>query len=120
MKTMEIQKDFFFDAAHSLPNVNPNHKCRATHGHSFKVIISVEGEIDERYGWVMDFGELSKIVQPVINELDHKYLNEIKGLENPTSENIALFFWTRLKPLLPLLKCIEIRESDTARCIYKG
>lgn len=117
---MEIFKEFDFEAAHRLPNVPEGHKCARLHGHSFKVRLVVSGKIGAQTGWVMDFGDIKKAFKPVWDRLDHHYLNEIPGLENPTSENIAVWIWQELKPLLPQLSRIEIRETCTSGCIYSG
>lgn len=117
---MEIYKEFTFEAAHHLPNVPPNHKCRRLHGHSFKVTIYVEGDISGELGWVMDFSDIKRIFDPLYSILDHHYLNEIDGLENPTSENIAIWIWQRLKPALPQLSKVAIQETCTSGCIYRG
>lgn len=118
--TMEIFKEFTFEAAHRLPNVPPDHKCARLHGHSFAVRITVKGDVGEHSGWVMDFSDIKNAFKPVRDELDHYYLNEIEGLENPTSENIARWIWQRLLPRLPLLHTIEIRETCTSGCVYRG
>ena len=117
---MEIFKEFSFEAAHRLPHVPPEHKCARLHGHSFQVRIYVTGTIGERSGWVMDFADLKQAFQPIRAQLDHYYLNEIVGLENPTSENIALWIWEKLKPILPQLSKIEIKETCTSGCAYTG
>lgn len=117
---MEIYKEFTFEAAHHLPNVPQGHKCARLHGHSFMVRIAVEGPVGEQTGWVMDFGDIKTAFQPVWKQLDHYYLNEIPGLENPTSENLAIWIWEKLKPSLPQLSRIEIRETCTSGCIYLG
>ncbi len=117
---MEIFKEFTFEAAHFLPNVPTDHKCRRLHGHSYHVVIYLEGPIGDESGWVMDFGELKKHFKPVYNRLDHRFLNDIEGLENPTSENLARWIWNELKPTLSLLSKIEVRETCTSGCIYTG
>lgn len=117
---MEIYKEFHFEAAHRLPNVPPGHKCARLHGHSFQVRLSVSGEAVEPTGWVMDFSDIKASFKPVLEQLDHYYLNDIPGLENPTSENIARWIWRELKPGLPQLSQIEIRETCTSGCIYRG
>ena len=118
---MKIIKKFTFEAAHFLPNVPENHKCRRIHGHSFGVEITVEGPVDEYFGWVMDFGDVKKAFKPIYNQLDHYFLNQdVKGLENPTSENIARWIWEKLKPELPLLSKIKIAETCTSECEYEG
>ena len=117
---MEIFKEFHFEAAHRLPNVPEGHKCARLHGHSFLVRLSIAGEVGEQSGWVMDFADLKAAFKPILTQLDHYYLNEIPGLENPTSENIARWIWQRLKPSLPELSAIELRETCTSGCVYRG
>ena len=117
---MEIFKEFTFEAAHRLPNVPAEHKCARLHGHSFAVRISVAGEVGSETGWVMDFSEIGAAFGPVRKRLDHYYLNEIEGLENPTSENLARWICDRLQPALPQLSAVEIRETCTSGCIYRG
>jgi 6-pyruvoyltetrahydropterin/6-carboxytetrahydropterin synthase len=117
---MEIYKEFHFEAAHRLPHVPEGHKCARLHGHSFHVRLVVAGDAPEPAGWVMDFAELKARFKPIYEQLDHHYLNDIPGLENPTSENIARWIWERLKPSLPLLSQVEIRETCTSGCIYRG
>src|ERR1700691_4208793 len=103
---MEILKEYTFEAAHRLPNVPLGHKCSRLHGHSFHLAVHVKGPVGEKTGWVIDFEDISIIVQPVLARLYHYYLNEIPGLENPTSENIAKWIWRQLKPSLPILSKI--------------
>jgi len=116
---MDIFKAFTFEAAHMLPQVPEGHKCKRLHGHSFRVEIHVTGPVEEK-GWVMDFAEIKEAWQPMYGVLDHYYLNEVKGLENPTSENIARWIWVRLKPDLPGLSKIVLHETCEAGCIYMG
>jgi 6-pyruvoyltetrahydropterin/6-carboxytetrahydropterin synthase len=117
---VKIFKEFRFEAAHRLPNVAPDHKCSRLHGHSFAVKLTVSGDVNKRSGWVMDFSDISKAFKPIYEQLDHYYLNEIDGLENPTSENLARWIWQKLKPGLPELSEVEIRETCTSGCIYCG
>lgn len=117
---MQIYKEFSFDAAHVLPNVPKGHKCGRLHGHTFYVRIYIEGPVGEQTGWVMDFGDLKAAFKPIYDQLDHYYLNDIEGLENPTSENLAKWIWQRLKPELDLLSLIEVRETCTSGCLYRG
>jgi 6-pyruvoyltetrahydropterin/6-carboxytetrahydropterin synthase len=112
MINAEICKDFRFEAAHFLPNVPKNHQCHQIHGHSFKITIRLNGPLDEKQGWVMDFFEINQIVSPVINQLDHKLLNNIPGLENPTSEIIALWIFRQLEKNLPLLSSVTLRSTE--------
>lgn len=117
---MNIYKEFTFEAAHRLPNVPEGHKCARLHGHSFLVRIVVAGPVDQQSGWVMDFADISSAFKPIWEQLDHYYLNDIEGLENPTSENLARWIWQRLKPALPQLAEIEIRETCTSGCRFQG
>ncbi|MDQ2811793.1 MAG: 6-carboxytetrahydropterin synthase QueD [Actinomycetota bacterium] len=116
---MEIFRDFTFEAAHRLPNVPEGHKCARLHGHSYRVSVHVRGQVDADTGWVMDFGDLSSAFEPVRDKLDHHYLNEIAGLENPTSEVLACWIWDRLAATLPL-SAVAVRETCTCGCVYRG
>ena len=117
---MEIWKEFGFEAAHLLPNVPDGHKCKRLHGHSYRVRVCVEGEPDLKLGWVVDFAEIREACEPIRRRLDHYYLNEIEGLENPTSEVLARWIWRRLKPVLPILSTVEVSETCTSGCAYRG
>jgi 6-pyruvoyltetrahydropterin/6-carboxytetrahydropterin synthase len=118
--TMELVKEFTFEAAHRLPMVPPGHKCARLHGHSFRVALHVRGAVDERLGWVVDFAELEAAFAPCHAQLDHRYLNEVEGLENPTSERLARWIWRRVAPALPGLARVVVRETCTSACIYEG
>jgi 6-pyruvoyltetrahydropterin/6-carboxytetrahydropterin synthase len=117
---VELRKSFQFEAAHRLPHVAPDHKCARLHGHSFSVEVALAGECDPKLGWLMDYAEVSAAFKPILKQLDHYYLNEIPGLENPTSENVARWIWERLKPALPLLTEIVVAETCQSRCVYRG
>lgn len=120
LHTMDIYKEFHFEAAHRLPNVPEGHKCARLHGHSFHVRLTLSGELDPTLGWVDDFAAIKHAFAPLHDQLDHRYLNDVEGLENPTSEHIARWIWLRLKPELPLLGAVEIRETCTSGCIFRG
>ena len=117
---MLVFKEFSFEAAHRLPNVPADHKCARLHGHSFLVRLTVAGTVGDASGWVMDFADITAAMAPLHEALDHRYLNEIEGLENPTSENLALWVWQRLKPRLPALAKLVIHETCTSGCEYRG
>lgn len=117
---MEIFKEFRLEAAHRLPNLPPDHKCARLHGHSFRVRIGVRGPLHPTLGWVQDFSELSAAFAPIHERLDHNYLNEVEGLENPTSEVLARWIWDRLSPALPGLARVTVRETCTSGCVYEG
>lgn len=116
----EIFKEFTFEAAHHLPNVPDGHKCARLHGHSYRVEIRVGGEVGEESGWVFDFADLSAAFKPLRAQLDHYYLNEVPGLENPTSEVLAKWIWDRMLPVLPGLMEVVVRETCTSGCSYRG
>lgn len=117
---IELRKTFQFEAAHLLPKLPATHKCRRLHGHSFKVEIVVAGPCDPELGWLIDYADLSAAFRPLWEQLDHRYLNEVPGLENPTSEQIAVWIWDRLKPQLPLLAEVVVAETCTAQCVFRG
>ncbi|ABS05845.1 6-carboxytetrahydropterin synthase QueD [Kineococcus radiotolerans] len=117
---MEIFREFTFEAAHRLPHVPAGHKCARLHGHSYRVSVHVNGLPDPLLGWVMDFGDLKKLVAPVIERLDHYYLNEVEGLDNPTSEVLARWMWQQLSPTLALLSAVTVRETCTSGATYRG
>jgi 6-pyruvoyltetrahydropterin/6-carboxytetrahydropterin synthase len=120
MPRMRIYKEFKFDAAHRLTKVDKGHKCGNLHGHTFVVEVHLEGEVDPSKGWILDFTVLGDAVEPIIDQLDHAVLNDIEGLDNPTSESLSVWFWGKLKPQLPLLYQIVIKESPTSGCVYCG
>lgn len=117
---VELRKEFSFEAAHRLPRVPADHKCARMHGHSFRVEVCVEGEVDEATGWLQDYADIAAAVEPVIRALDHRALNDVAGLENPTSEILCGWLWTRIAPALPRLSAITVHETCTARCTYRG
>jgi 6-pyruvoyltetrahydropterin/6-carboxytetrahydropterin synthase len=117
---MDIIQEFRFEAAHYLPKVPHDHKCRRLHGHSFKVALTITGNLDEEKGWVLDFADVEAIFQPILDTLDHHYLNEVPGLENPTSEIIARWIWRQIIPKLPRLKQVKLWETCESQCIYRG
>jgi len=117
---MEIFKQFTFDSAHFLPNVPIGHKCREIHGHTYRLVVYIEGDLDKHLGWVMDFAELKRVIDPVVKSIDHKLLNNIEGLENPTCERIAVWIWDQIKPGIPLLARLELHETPTSGAVYCG
>lgn len=117
---VELRKTFQFEAAHLLPHLPKVHKCRRLHGHSFQVEVVVAGECDPNLGWLMDYADIAAAFRPIWGKLDHRYLNEVPGLENPTSEIVAAWIWKRLKPKLPLLKEVVVAETCQSRCVYRG
>lgn len=120
VQRVELERTFRFEAAHLLPNVPEGHKCRRLHGHSFIIDVAVRGAVDPRVGWFIDYADLDAAFAPLRARLDHYYLNEIEGLENPTSENLAVWIWERLAPEMPGLWKIVVHETCNSRCVYYG
>jgi len=117
---LEIFKAFTLESAHRLPNVPEGHKCARVHGHSFRVEIHVRGPLDPQLGWVMDFADVKAAFEPLFLQLDHRYLNDVSGLENPTSEHLARWIWQRLQPALPQLCAVVVHETCTSGARYAG
>jgi len=117
---VEIFKAFTLESAHRLPNVPAGHKCARLHGHSFRVEIHVSGPVDPQLGWVMDFADVKAAFDPLFRRLDHSYLNDVPGLENPTSENLARWIWQKLEPTLPQLSAVVVHETCTSGARYTG
>jgi 6-pyruvoyltetrahydropterin/6-carboxytetrahydropterin synthase len=117
---MRIFREFRFEAAHSLPDAPPGHKCRRLHGHSYRLVVHVEGPLQPQTGWVMDFADLRRVVDPLIERLDHQYLNDIDGLGQSTAEVIVVWIWNKLKPELPGLCRLELFETAKAGAVYEG
>ncbi len=118
---VELTQGYNFEAAHRLPRVPADHKCGRLHGHSYRIEVSVAGEMDETSGWLVDFDQVSAVIEPILKrELDHRVLNDVAGLENATSEMLAVWLWKRLQPLLRQLSAVTVHETCTARCTYRG
>lgn len=117
---VRLIKELRFEAAHRLPRVPAGHKCARLHGHSFKIELAISGPVNEQTGWFIDYGEIDEIWQPLYEKLDHNYLNDIPGLENPTSEILARWLWEKIKPQLPSLERVIVHETCDARCEYEG
>ncbi|MCC7292527.1 MAG: 6-carboxytetrahydropterin synthase QueD [Phycisphaerales bacterium] len=117
---VRLVRRFTFEAAHRLPHAPAGHRCQRLHGHSFQIELVCEGEVDDQTGWLIDFGDIKAAFEPWLEKLDHHYLNEVPGLENPTSENLARWIWARVKPRLPVLAQVTVSETCSARCEYRG
>ena len=117
---VRLVREYRFEAAHWLPHVPEGHKCARLHGHSFRIELSIHGAVDAKTGWFIDYGDLDDIWAPIHDALDHRLLNDVEGLENPTSEILAHWLWTRLKPVLPSLERVTVHETCDARCEYEG
>ena len=117
---MQIFKQFTFDSAHFLPNVPEGHKCKEIHGHTYHLTVYLDGDLDEKLGWVIDFTDVKNVIDPIIKSIDHQFLNNIPGLENPSSEIMAIWLWNKIEPELPQLSKIELNETPTSGVIYEG
>ncbi len=115
-----LERSYRFEAAHFQPKVPPGHKCARMHGHSYQILVVIEGEIDPDRGWVMDFAAIDEHALPLVRLLDHQILNEVDGLVNPTSELLAVWWWDRLRTTLPLLVEVVVSETESSRCVYRG
>lgn len=121
MRVVELSKTFRFDAAHWLPLVAEGHKCGRLHGHSWVVVVTVRGEVSAETGWYCDYADITRVTKPLVDDLlDHRCMNELPGLENPTSEMLAIWLWERIAPALPGLFEIEVRETPNGNCRYRG
>jgi len=117
---MEVFREFSFDSAHFLPKTPEGHKCRRLHGHTYRVSLHVVGPVDPERGWLVDFADVEAAFEPVHEALDHRLLNDVEGLENPTSERLAEWIWERLAPSLPGLAQVVVKETCTSGCRYFG
>lgn len=115
---IEIKKTFEIESARFLPHLPTSHPCSRTHGHSFKITLRLQGPIDPTLGWLVDYNDITKIAMPVLNEIDHVVLNEVAGLENPTTENISIWLYKKLKMEIPELIQIIIKETRDTECSY--
>ena len=117
---VELSRKYRFSAAHSLPKVPLDHKCRRLHGHSYEVEVVLHGAVDPETGWLIDYGEIDAVVAPIVADLDHRTLNDLPGLENPTSEALCGWLWHRLSDGLPGLYRVSVAETCAAACHYYG
>lgn len=117
---VRLVRKYGFESAHRLPMVPTGHKCSRLHGHSFRVEVAVKGAVDPTLGWFIDYAEIDAACRPVIEALDHRYLNELAGLENPTSEHVARYIWERIVVTLKGLERVTVMETCESRCEYEG
>jgi 6-pyruvoyltetrahydropterin/6-carboxytetrahydropterin synthase len=117
---MELKQHFQIESARFLPNLDKAHPCSRMHGHSFKIILTIKGPVLAPYNWVMDYHEINEVVQPVLKMLDHQVLNDIEGLENPTSEMLAYWIYKKIISRIPLLTSVNVSETPTTECVYTG
>ncbi|MBY0554978.1 6-carboxytetrahydropterin synthase QueD [bacterium] len=114
----KLKQHFHIESARFLPNLPKNHPCSNMHGHSFKIVLTLKGDLDPKIGWVMDYHEITTVMQPLLKQLDHKVLNEVPGLENPTSELLAKWIYEKALVQIPLLQKVSIMETTSTECTY--
>ncbi|MFH1531749.1 MAG: 6-carboxytetrahydropterin synthase QueD [Pseudomonadota bacterium] len=117
---VELTKRYHFEAAHALTRAPEGHRCRQVHGHTYEVEVTLKGPVEPETGWLVDYGDITQAVKPVIELLDHRFLNEVEGLSQPTSEHLCAWLWARIAPALPYLSEICVRETPTSQCRYRG
>jgi len=117
---MEIFNRFTLECARRLPKLPPDHPCARLHGHTFHIEVHLAGPLDPELGWVLDFADIQRAWQPIHAALDHRCLNDVEGLANPTSEHLAIWIWNQLKPVLPGLARVAVRETPVSGCVYSG
>ena len=117
---MIIYREYYINSARFLPNLENTHICSNLHGHTYNIKVSVKGPVDPHSGFVIDAFDIDKCFEKVHKEIDHRLLNEIKCLENPTSEHICIFIWDKLIADIPNLYEIEIKENNVTGFIYAG
>ncbi len=114
----ELKQHFQIESARFLPALEKTHPCARMHGHSFKIILTLKGPLDPGKGWVMDYHDIQKAMQPLLEQIDHRVLNEVVGLENPTSERLAFWIFEKMRIPLPLLTRVSILETPLTECSY--
>ena len=119
---LRLERKYEVQAAHSLPATDEFHKCHRTHGHNWIIKLTVEGEVDKKFGWVVDYATIDRCFKPIFEMIDHQNLNTVKGLSNPTSENLCFWIADRIKPSLPAnldLVKVTVQENNRSIAIYK-
>lgn len=114
----ELKQHFQIESARFLPHLPKSHPCSRVHGHSFKIVLTLVGGLDPQIGWVIDYNDIQSLVKPIFDELDHKVLNEVPGLENPTSELLAKWIYDRVIAKLPILTKVMVAETPATECSY--
>lgn len=120
MNTMkfELKQHFQIESARFLPHLPKEHPCSRMHGHSFKIILTLVGDVDPKIGWVIDYNDIQAAMKPFLEKIDHRVLNEVEGLENPTSELLAVWIYERARKVLPQLTRVTIAETPLTECSY--
>lgn len=114
----ELKTQFRIESARFLPHLPKDHPCAKIHGHSFLILFKLIGVRQEPVGWVRDYHEIDLLAKKHLSVLDHALLNEISGLENPTSENLSVWIYDKMKPHLPELRQVTVCETPTTECSY--
>ena len=114
----ELRQLFRIESARRLTGLPSDHPCSRLHGHSFQIELTLIGDRQEDTGWVIDYHLISSSVGPVLRQLDHRVLNEVPGLENPTTENLCFWLYEKIKTEIPELVQITVRETPETACSY--
>lgn len=114
----ELKQHFQIESARFLPQLPKSHPCARLHGHSFKIILTLTGDLDPNLGWVIDYNEIQAKMKPLLEQIDHRVLNEVEGLQNPTSELLAKWIFDRAQPALPMLVKVMVAETPSTECTY--
>lgn len=114
-----LTRSFRLESARRLPRLPATHPCARVHGHSFVIELELAGPIDPELGWLIDYNDIAAAFEPLRQKLDHRFLNEVEGLENPTSEHIARWVFDHLSPTLPALTAVTVMETPETRAIYR-
>ncbi len=114
----ELKQHFNIESARFLPHLPKGHPCAKIHGHSFKITVRLQGPLDEKIGWLIDYNDISAALNLILQKIDHQLLNEIPGLENPTSELLAFWFYNEAVKILPQLVQVIVSETPNTEAIY--
>ncbi len=114
----ELKQHFQIESARFLPKLEKSHPCSRMHGHSFKIILTLVGSLDPVVGWVIDYNEIQERMKPILDRIDHRVLNEVPGLENPTSEYLAKWLYDQARAVLPTLNRVTVAETPATECSY--
>ncbi|RYZ65019.1 MAG: 6-carboxytetrahydropterin synthase [Proteobacteria bacterium] len=114
----ELKQHFQIESSRFLPNLEKSHPCSRMHGHSFKIILTLVGEADARLAWVIDYNDIQSRMKPILDRIDHRTLNEVPGLENPTSEMLTKWVYDEALRVLPQVTRVTIAETPFTECSY--
>jgi 6-pyruvoyltetrahydropterin/6-carboxytetrahydropterin synthase len=114
----ELKQHFQIESARFLPKLEKTHPCSRMHGHSFKITLTIIGNLDPLVGWVIDYNDIQALMKPIISQIDHRTLNEVPGLENPTTELLTKWLYDKSRVVLPTLVKVTVAETPLTECSY--